>query len=303
MLSLPALPLIRPTSPSTGTANALRKHGRAAVQLRPLKVRTGVVTSASGSAMLELGQTKVICSIFGPNQADGGGSFEHGQLECSVRLASFARRGGNRAARAGGRSTSAEESALSLDLTAALIPSVQLHLLPKSLVAVHVLVLQDDGGILPAAISCASLALADATISLYSMVAAIGCGSIGETLVLDCDAAELTSSTATTTIACLPTLDQLTLVRQEGVVPLAQATSGLQLGLSGCALLHEEMAAALRETVAAREQEAERPTASPKAAEVEAAPTRGGREGGVDEEGATGQGDGKRKPKRTRGAV
>ena len=58
------------------------------------------------------------------------------------------------------RKRTAEEKALSLELGAALASSVQLHLLPKSTIAVHALVLQDDGGALPAAVSCASLALA-----------------------------------------------------------------------------------------------------------------------------------------------
>ena len=44
---------------------------------------------------------------------------------------------------------------MSLEMAAALNASVQLQLLPKSTIAVHVLVLQDDGGALPAAISCA----------------------------------------------------------------------------------------------------------------------------------------------------
>ena len=54
---------------------------------------------------------------------------------------------------------------LNASLAAALASSVQLHLLPKSIISVHVLVLQDDGGVLPAAVSCASLALADASLS------------------------------------------------------------------------------------------------------------------------------------------
>ena len=57
-------------------------------------------------------------------------------------------------------------------MSAALSASVQLHLLPKSTIAVHALVLQDDGGALPAAVTCASLALADSGILLYDLVAA-----------------------------------------------------------------------------------------------------------------------------------
>ena len=261
MLALPALPLIRPSASTTSSTEPFdattgkRKDGRLTGQLRPLKLRTGVVTSASGSAMLELAHTKVLCSVFGPHQAEGREYMQQGQLECTVRLASFARRGACRT-RAGGPSVSTEERALSLDLAAALAPSVQLHLLPKSVVAVHVLVLQDDGGVLSAAVSCASLALADATIGLYGMVAAVGGGMLGEAVALDCDAAELDASVGSLTVACMPALDQLTLLRHEGAVPFERAIEGLQLGLEGCSLLHGQMAAALRKAVEARARQA-----------------------------------------------
>ena len=74
------------------------------------------------------------------------------------------------------------------------------------------------GGALPAAISCASLALADASISLYGMVAACGCAVLGEAVALDGSASELTTSSGSVVVASLPALDHLTLLRHEGVV-------------------------------------------------------------------------------------
>ena len=215
-------------------------------------MKTGVVASADGSALLELAHTKVVCSVFGPQPAEGREYTEHGHLDCSLRLASFARR-----PRINGRAAAAEERALSLDLAAALSASVQLHLLPKAAVAVHVLVLQDDGGALPAAISCASLALADAGIALYGLVAACCCHVLGDTIALDCCTAEASAAAAgTVLVGCMPPLEQLTLLRHQGAVPPARATEALKVGLEGCALLHAEMAMVLRASSASRDERA-----------------------------------------------
>ena len=251
MLALPAIPLHRPAA-SASSSSSTRADGRNFDQLRPLKLRTGVVSSASGSALLELAHTKVLCSVFGPHATDGREYLEQGQLVCSLRFASFARKPRRKERQMPGGT--AEEKALSLELGAALASSVQLHLLPKSTIAVHALVLQDDGGALPAAVSCASLALADASILLYDLVAACSCAVLpspapaisGAIIALDGSAAELAAAESTIAIvACMPTLDQLTLVRQEGLVPFERLAEGLQLALSGCKLLHGQMKAAL----------------------------------------------------------
>jgi len=55
----------------------------------------------------------------------------------------------------------------------------QVHRLTKSVVGVHVMVLQADGGELAVATTCASMALADAGIELYDLVAACSVGYSG----------------------------------------------------------------------------------------------------------------------------
>ena len=249
-----SIPLLRkpaPAASSTPLVDGRRRDGRSPGQLRPVKMRTGVISQASGSALLELGRTKVICSVYGPHPAEGREYMEQGQLECSVRLASFAQRGPRQARLASGGS--AEDHTLSLDLAAALLPSVQLQLLPKSVVAVHVLVLQADSCALPAAISCASLALAHARIGLFGLVAACSCGFLRDTALLDCSSTEGAEVSGSMSVACMPMLDQLTLLRHEGAVSYSQTAEGLRLALNGCALLHTEMAAVLRADVLACE--------------------------------------------------
>ena len=171
MLALPAIPLVRKDAPAATESSD--RGERKLDQIRPLKIRTGVVSCAAGSAMFELGGTKVMCSVYGPHAADERHYQERGRLDCTFHFASFARP--NRRTRSAPGGTSDEEKLLKIELQAALNASVQLHLLPKSIIAVHALVLQDDGGALPSAICCASLALADASIQLYGLVAASEC--------------------------------------------------------------------------------------------------------------------------------
>jgi exosome complex component MTR3 len=64
--------------------------------------------------------------------------------------------------------------------------SVMLEKLPKSVIEIYIMVLQSDGGELGAAITCASLALADSGIELFGLVSGCCVGSKGETLLADC---------------------------------------------------------------------------------------------------------------------
>lgn len=51
------------------TENGQRKDGRASNALRPLHIETDIIHNVTGSAYLEAGQTKVVCSIIGPMES------------------------------------------------------------------------------------------------------------------------------------------------------------------------------------------------------------------------------------------
>lgn len=250
MLAQSPIPLTRRATPASAACTETRPDGRTPSDIRPIKIRTGVVSSASGSAIIEMAHTKVLCSVFGPHATDGRDYSEQGQLDCSLRFASFARRRGRGRQPHGG---TAEEKTLSRTMSAALSASVQLHLLPKSTIAVHALVLQDDGGALPAAITCASLALADASVALYDYVTACSCALLRSpknasgapiTPHLDATADELSGGGGgQLLVACMPRLSQLTLLRQEGKAPFEEVSHAIELALSGCNLLRKQLAA------------------------------------------------------------
>eukprot|EP00965_Chrysotila_dentata_P214844 6188419-Pleurochrysis_carterae.AAC.7 len=193
-----------------------RMDGRTINEFRPFSLRLGAVARAVGSAAFSLKNTQCVAAVNGPTAYERGEFAMAAQVQCSVRLASFCRPAGRRAER--GPILAAEERELSASLTTALSSSIQLDRYPKSVISINVLVMQDDGGALAAAVTCASLALADAGLLLYDVIAACSCATIGDIVRLDCSADELAAASSETTVAHMTSLNQLTLLRHNGIL-------------------------------------------------------------------------------------
>lgn len=65
-----------------------------------------------------------------------------------------------------------DEKQLAILVRQAVTPSIRLDLYPKSVIDINVMVLESGGGALGAAITSASLALADAGIELFDLMSA-----------------------------------------------------------------------------------------------------------------------------------
>jgi exosome complex component MTR3 len=252
------LQLVRePEAIPTLAHGTVRADNRADTEIRALTLKTGVLPNATGSAHVELGETKVLCTISGPQQADGQEFLNHGKLECTVRFTAFARReeaaGASIAAGSGSGSTAdAEGITLAASLMVALNGSVRLDQYPKSVIIVNAMVLQDAGSVLPALVCCASLALGHAGIQLYGLVACCSCAIGGEgRSAIDPSAAEERGATGLLIAAIVPELSHLTLLHEEGRIAFESMTGGLRSVLDGCASLHERMKTALTEQAAA----------------------------------------------------
>jgi len=141
-----------------------RLDGRKPAEMRSLHVRAGLVEVARGSAYFELKNTKVLCTVYGPKNIIHE-FIDNGRLNCDVQFVTFSNR----------EFQEDLPKDFSKHLKKALEISVILDKFPKSEIEVRCLVIQNDGNALSAAISCASLALADAGIELYSMVSSCSC--------------------------------------------------------------------------------------------------------------------------------
>ncbi|KAG5518762.1 hypothetical protein PMAC_002733 [Pneumocystis sp. 'macacae'] len=129
-------------------------------------MKTGLVTKADGSAYLEQERIKMVSSVYGPQQLKNAPFSPSASLVCEVKYAPFALK------QKYGCNREIIEKDMSLHLEAALSPSIQLDILPKSVIHICVFVLEADGELstFAAAITCASAAIADASIECIDLV-------------------------------------------------------------------------------------------------------------------------------------
>ena len=182
-----------------------RPDGRAAAQLRPTTIRTGFVPTATGSALIEQGETRVICTASVeesvPRWMEGRGTgwvtAEYGMLPASTgrRKARDSTKG-----RVDGRTVEIQRL-----IGRSLRGAVDFRALGERTVWIDCDVLTADGGTRCAAITGGYVALAVALARvraegrlkadpLTGSIAAISCGVVGGTPVLDLDYAEDSSA-------------------------------------------------------------------------------------------------------------
>jgi len=223
-----------------------------------LRCHGAAASAASGSAWIQVGRTQVVCGVYGPReQQTGRAAFSaDGTLTCELSFAPFAAAPGARKERDALR---AERQDLSAAVRRALEPSVQLHRFPKSVLDVFVLVLQDDGSVLPAAVTCAAAALAAAGVELYDVAA--GCASAqlpGGAVVLDPDAAQEAEAEALWNVALLPASGNLSDVALCGRTGFDAGGVAVAAALRGCLQRHQLVRERLLAEHRAQQRELER---------------------------------------------
>ena len=112
----------------------------AALVMPAVNFSLGQVAQAAGSAYVEVGRAKLMCTVHGPRPDARAAHFsESGRLVCQVQFAPFS----------GLSEAQVERHSRELPLLIhpALEAAVQLKRFPKSLVEVHVMVLEQDGDV------------------------------------------------------------------------------------------------------------------------------------------------------------
>lgn len=250
--------LLEPTTDAPSESDVLSlRGGRPATQFRPTHMKVGVVERAVGSAYVEAGGTKIIAAVYGPRQTEKAKYSEKGRLKCDLRYTSVTSPDPERHAR------SSEEKEPSQQMHRALEVSVRLDKYPKSVIDVFVMVLDSDGGVLPLAITCGSLALAHAGIEMFDLVAACSATTIAQSVYLDPTAAEETRAAVhavrsaeakakaggsiggSATLATMPSLGRVTQLAQAGEMPLDVLTATISQLEEGCRQLLRKQRAVL----------------------------------------------------------
>ena len=174
-----------------------RSEGRGLEQLRDWRITNGVLDYAEGSALIEVGRTRVVCAAsvedkvpqFLKNQGRGWVTAEYGMLPRSTHTRSSRERG----TRIGGRTMEIQRL-----IGRSLRCVTDLQALGERTITVDCDVLQADGGTCVASISAAWVALYGACATLVAeakllssplmdSVAAVSVGVVGNELLLDLD--------------------------------------------------------------------------------------------------------------------
>ncbi|CAN2389280.1 polyadenylation-dependent snoRNA 3'-end processing, partial [Pristimantis euphronides] len=215
----------------SGTPKQEGRTGRGAGEPRAVFVRAGLLSHAAGSAYVEAGGTKVLCTVSGPR--GGGGGESRGRLLCDLRWAPFSRAG------AWSSAAAAPCRQAGLLLQESLEAAVRLERYPRAELAVWALVLEDRGSALPAAVSCASLALADAGVEMYDLAVGAGLsrGPGEEELLLDPEDTEEAAG-ATMYLSLLPALHQVSGLLCSGEWEGDSSVAAIRMCMEGCQRLY-----------------------------------------------------------------
>jgi exosome complex component RRP41 len=243
-----------------------RQDGRRPNQIRNITYRMGIYAQADGSAYLEQGNTKVICSVYGPHECRYRSrmSEEACLINCQYSQTTFSvpdRRNRPRGDRRGKGYTRLLERAFE----SAIITTTY----PRSQIDIFCEVIEADGGNLAACVNAASLALADAGIPLRGLVAAVECGSVTGTPCADMSSREHSEIVPRMTIATIAGKEDAVLVDMKNIIHRSHMKDLFKIGIDASAQVHSCLeVAVLNHVKTAHRIPTKNPTATDKESEA-----------------------------------
>ncbi|KAK9450162.1 ribosomal protein S5 domain 2-type protein [Limtongia smithiae] len=244
--------------PEIYSPEGLRLDGRRWNELRQFKcaLNTHPVLS-DGSSVVEQGNTKVICNVFGPGEpgqrrgfdlssgggsgtnasgssGNGGGSSGKATIDVKVVVAPFS----TMERRKRGNDSRMQELALTIQHVFEGAILRQLH--PKSRIEIALHVLAQDGGVLQACVNAASLALVDAGVPMYDYVCACTAGVYDKEILLDLNRLE-EGDMPFMTLATIGKSSNISLMQLESKVQFDRLESIMAGALAGCHHVRDHM--------------------------------------------------------------
>ncbi|NHJ46734.1 MAG: exosome complex exonuclease Rrp41 [Asgard group archaeon] len=217
------------------TKDGIRHDGRKREDLRDIKFEIGVLDRADGSAIIYWGRNKILAAVYGPRELHPKhmAMSDRALIRCEYRMATFS------VPERKSPAPKRREKEISKILAEALDPSVFSYLYPRSVIDVFIYVLQADGGTRCAAISAASLALADAGVPMKDLVVGCAAGNILDQVVLDLDDVEDKDGHGDLPMAYLPQLDQIVLLQSDGKFTIKQYKEALDMLIPACKKIYK----------------------------------------------------------------
>jgi exosome complex component RRP41 len=228
-----------------------RYDGREPNEIRPIRIESGVLPNADGSAYIEMGKNKIVVGVFGPREMHPKRLAKPNMatLRCRYHMAPFSvdpRRS---------PAPSRRDNEISMVMRYALEPAVFLERYPRSAIDVYAEVLEADGGTRTASINAATVALVDAGIPMRDLVSSCAAGKIDDMLILDLGDYEDKEGQADVPVAYMPKLGKVTLLQMDGVLSPNEFENCVNLAIDGCNRIYEIQREALKKKYGLAEEE------------------------------------------------
>jgi exosome complex component RRP41 len=224
-----------------------RNDGRALDELRPIEAKVGVIKKADGSGYFRIGKTVAYAAVYGPR--DLYPKFKQnprsGILRCNYNMMPFS--GTGERVRPG---TNRRSKEISLVTEKALMPVLDLTNYPNTVVDVFIELPQTDAGSRCAGICAASIALADAGLTMKDMVAAVSVGNVDGTTAVDLDYSEEAHEVGDVSdipVAMIPSTEEITLLQMDGVIHKDDLLKAVEFVKPALKRIAEVQRAALKE--------------------------------------------------------
>lgn len=221
----------------------LRADGRAYDELRPIKIKAGVLKRADGSAYVEVGGNKILASVYGPRETYIRRLLKPntGVIRVRYNMAPFSV---DDRKRPGPDRRSNEISKIAAD---ALRPALMLESFPRSMVDISIEIIEAEGGTRCAGITAAAVALADAGIPMRDIPVGCAAGKMNGDIVLDLSEKEDKEGQADVPIVILPRTGEITLLQADGKLTEEEFEEALDLAMEGCMRISKIQEEALKE--------------------------------------------------------
>jgi exosome complex component RRP41 len=203
-----------------------RVDGRAFDEPRAIIAKAGVIKKADGSGFFKIGNTAAYAAVYGPRELNPKHmqNPKTGILRCNYNMMPFS---GTDRIKPGPSRRSKE---ISMVTEKALLPVVNLEDFPNAVVDVFIELTETDAGSRCAGICAASIALADAGITMRDMVAAVSTGVIDNQVAVDLNGDEEhihDVDVADIPVAMVPSTEEITLLQMDGKVSKEQLMRGI----------------------------------------------------------------------------
>lgn len=208
--------------------NGTRNDGRGFEDLRPVKIKAGVLKQAAGSAYVEWGRNKVYAAVMGPHEVFPKHLQDNYRAVINARYIMAPFSGLEEHSRSGPNRRSIEISKVAKHVFQNVVLT---NLFPKTMIDVHMEVVQSDGGTRIASITAASVALADAGIPMRDLVCGVSVGKAAGHLLVDVDKYEDNLGESDIPMIFAPRNEELLLYQMDGLLTKDELDQAFEMGL------------------------------------------------------------------------